>query len=214
MKRRELLVGTSSLAALGAAGCLGTVGLDEYEASPAGVDPAVRDETGYAQTNVEEFVVERSVDVAGASETISVTNYLTEHEKAIDLGPLGSIRAAAFVVMTSPQISIAGREFNPIAEMSSEELIGLIEADFDQINNAEHVADEAVTILGQETTESLFEAEATFDGTTVDVNVHLSESVQTTNDHLVTIGVYPTRLERIEAENIGALMAGVVEDAE
>lgn len=214
MKRRELLVGTSGLATLGVAGCLGVVGLDEHEASPAGVDPTVRDETGYEQTNVEEFVVERSVDVAGVSQDVSVTNYLTEHDKAVDLGPLGSIRAAAFVVLTSPQISIAGREFNPIAEMSSEELIGLIEADFDQINNAEHVADEETTILEQDTTEALFEAEATFDGATADVNVHISESVQTTNDHLVTIGVYPTQLERIESENIDALMAGVVEDAE
>lgn len=214
MKRRELLAGTSGLAALSVAGCLGAVGLAEHEASPAGVDPAVRDETGYEQTNVEELVVERSFDVAGVSQNVTVTNYLTEHEKGVDLGPIGTVKAATFVVLTSPQISLAGREFNPIADMSSEELIDLIEADFEQINNAEHVSDGEATILEQETTESLYEAEATFSGLSTDVNIHITESVQTTNDHLVTIGVYPKQFRDVEGDNIGSLMAGIVEDVE
>jgi hypothetical protein len=214
MKRRELLAGAGGLAAVGTAGCLGVVGLDEHEATPAGVEGSVREETGYEQTNVEELVVERTVGPSGIGGEVRVTNYLTEHEKGIDLGPLGSVRAAAFVVLTSPQISIAGREFNPIADMSSEELIGLLEADFEGISDAEHVADETVSFLDQETTESLFEAEAAFEGTTIDVNIHLTESVETATDHLVTIGVYPVQVQEIEADNIDALRSGIVESIE
>lgn len=214
MKRRELLAGTGGIAAFGLVGCLGVVGLDEHEATPAGVESAVREETGYEQTNVEEMVIERTVELAGTSQDVRVTNYLTEHEKSIDLGPLGSVRAASFVVLTSPQISIAGRDFNPIADMSSDELVDLIEADFDSINNAEHVSDGTVSILGQETTESLFEAEATFDGVTIDVNIHITESVDTSEDHLVTIGVYPKQLESVEADNIAQLQSGIVESIE
>lgn len=214
MKRRKLLAGAGGIAAFGAAGCLGVVGLDEHEATPAGVEPAVREETGYEQTNVEEMVIERTVDIVGTSQDVRVTNYLTEHEKSIDLGPLGSVQAASFALLTSPQISILGRDFNPIADMSSDELIDLIEADFDAINNAEHVSDETVSLLGQETTESLFEAEATFDGTTIDVNIHITESVDTANDHLITIGVYPKQLQSAEADNIAQLRSGIVESIE
>ena len=71
MNRRELVVGAGSVAASALAGCLGAVGMDEHEATPAGVDPAVREETGYEQTGVEEIVVEESVGV-GVSEEIRV----------------------------------------------------------------------------------------------------------------------------------------------
>ncbi len=213
MKRRELLTVAGGVATVGIAGCLGVVGMDEHEASPAGVDPAVREETGYEQVGIDDIVVEETFEVGGVSEDVRVTNYLTEHEKGIDLGPIGTVQAAAFVVLTSPQISIVGQELNPIAEMSSEELIDLLEADFDDISDAEHVSDEETTVLDQETTESLFEAEAAFNGMTADVNIHITESVQTENDHLVAIGVYPKEVEGIESDNIAALLDGIVEDA-
>lgn len=212
MRRREVLAGTGGVVALSITGCLGVVGMDEHEASPAGVEPSVREATGYEQTNVEELVVRETVDAV--SEEVTVRNYLTEHEKSVDLGPVGTVEGAAFVLLTSPQISLAGRDFNPIAEMSSEELIDLLEGDFDGIDDAEHVSDEETTVLGQETTDSLFEAEAQFSGVPIDVNIHITESVQTTNDHLVTIGVYPEQLESEEADNVASLVDGVVESPE
>lgn len=213
MQRRQILLGTGTIAATALAGCLGTVGLDEHEATPAGVDPTVRGDTGYEQTNIEEIVIQESVDVI--SEEVTVRNYLTEHEKEIEFGPVGSVQAAAFMVLTSPQISIAGRDFNPIAEMPAEELVDLIEADFEGIDNVEQISDGSVTVLDQETDESVFEAEAELEaGVSVDVNIHISESVETTEDHLVTIGVYPQEVRGQEEDNIGAMMDGVVEEAE
>ena len=213
MQRRQILLGTGTIAATALAGCLGTVGLDEHEATPAGVDPTVRGDTGYEQTNIEEIVIQESVDVI--SEEVTVRNYLTEHEKEIEFGPVGSVQAAAFMVLTSPQISIAGRDFNPIAEMPAEELVDLIEADFEGIDNVEQISDGSVTVLDQETDESVFEAEAELEaGVSVDVNIHISESVETTEDNLVTIGVYPQEVRGQEEDNIGAMMDGVVEEAE
>jgi len=214
MRRRTLIAGGVGIAASTAAGCLSAVGMDEYEATPAGVDPAVREETGYEQTGVEEQVIERTVDV-GVSEEITVRNYLTEHEKGVDLGPLGNARAAAFTVLTSPQISIAGRGLNPIGEMPAEELVGFIEADYEGIDNVEHVEDGETTILEQTTPESLFEADAELGaGVSVDVNVHVTESVRTTADHLVTIGVYPQEVESAESDNVEAMMNGVIENVD
>ena len=213
MRRRKIILGSGAVAATALAGCLGTVGLDEHEATPAGVDPAVREETGYEQTNVEEIVVQETVDAV--SEEVTVRNYLTEHEKEIEFGPLGSVRAAAFMVLTSPQISIAGRDFNPIAEMPAEELVGMIGADFEGINNVEKVSEGTVTVLDQETDESVFEGEAELEaGVSVDVNIHISESVETAEDHLVTIGVYPQEVRGTEEGNVAAMMGGVVEEAE
>lgn len=214
MRRRDVIAGVGGFTLTVTAGCLSATGLDEHEASPAGVDPAVREETGYEQTGIEEQVIQEPIEVAGRSEEITVRNYLTNHEKSMELGPLGSVKAGMFTTLTSPQISIAGRGFNPIGDMSASELIELIESNFDGIGNVEHVSDGEVTILGQETDQSIFEAEAKIEGTTVDVYIHLSESVQTADDHLVTIGVYPKQVESVERDNIETLMANVVEDAD
>lgn len=214
MKRRAVLATAGSVATIALAGCLGVAGMDEHEASPAGVDQDVRADTGYEQVSVDELAVRRSVGLAGYSEEVVVTNYLTEHEKSVSLGPIGEQRAAVFVVLTTPQISLAGRQMNPIDGYSAEELIDLIEDNYDDISNVRHDRDEPVTILGQETVRARFEADARFDGHDVPVYVHVSESVQTASDHLITLGVYPQPVSGSEADNVVALMEGVVESVD
>lgn len=213
MKRRDVLAGASGVAVAALAGCLGAVGMDEHESTPGGVDPAALEETGYEQTNVEEMVVEEDFERFGYSETVTVTNYLTEHEKAIDLGPLGEQRAAVFLVLTTPQISLAGRDFNPIADMDTEELVNLVTENYDDIENVEHDRDNEIEILDQDTIESRFAADAKFDGRDVPVYMHVSESVETSADLLVTIGVYPQQTED-EEDNVVALMRSAIEEAE
>lgn len=207
MRRRELLAGLGGVALAGMAGCLDAVGMAEHEATPAGVDASTRSNTGYEQTSVEPLAVTEDVVL---SEQVTVINYLTEHEKAVDMGPLGSQRGAVFIVLTTPHVSILGREFNPIEEMSTQELVDMVEDNYDDIGNITHDADGEVTILDQETTQSRFEADAQFDGRDAPVYLHITESVSTETDHLVTISVYPRDLRATEEENVFELMENVV----
>lgn len=214
MKRRQVLAGFGGVAFASLAGCLGAVGMDEHTASPAGVDPSVRDETGYDRVGVEEIVVTETFELTGYSEEVVVTNYLTEYEKSIDMGPLGSQEAAVFNVLTSPQVSVAGQGFNPIEDMDSRELVDLVAENYDEIENIRQDGEEEVTILDQETMKTRFEADAVFGGQSVEVYVHVTESVQTDGDHLVTIGVYPQEFRGDEEENTVAMMEGVIDDAD
>ncbi len=213
MKRRTVLGGLSIAGLSSLAGCLGLVGMDEHESSPVGVEASVRDETGYAQTDIDDIVVEEEVGASIATETISVTNYMTEHEKSVSIGPLDGQRAAVFIVLTTPQISIAGRNVNPIEDMSAQEIIELVEDNYDDIGDISHDEDGEVTILDGETTRSRFDADATFDGHDLPVDLHVSEAVPTDDDDLlVTIGVYPQDLRMQEESNVLELMEGVTAD--
>lgn len=214
MKRRHIIAGAGSIGLASLAGCLGLVGLDEHEASPAGVEPSVRDDTGYEQTDVDDLRVEEEVGVSPLSETVVVTNYLTEHEKAVDMGPLGEQRGATFMILSTPKISIAGRNVNPIEDKSTAELVELVADNYDDIDDVEHVEDEEVTVLEQSTTMSTFTADAEFNGSSVDVNLHVTEAVETDDDLLVTIGVYPQRVESQEEPDVRSLAEHVIEDAE
>ncbi|TYL38576.1 hypothetical protein CV102_12325 [Natronococcus pandeyae] len=214
MKRRHVIAGAGSIGLASLAGCLGLAGLDAHEASPAGVDPAVRDDTGYEQTEVDDLRIEEEVGVSAASEEIVVTNYLTEHEKAVDMGPLGEQRGAEFTILSTPKVGVAGQNFNPVEDKSAAELVELIAGNYDAVGDVEHVSDDEVTILEQSTTMSTFVADAEFEGQSVDVNLHVTEAVETDDDLLVTIGVYPERLEGQEEPNVRSLVEHVLEDVE
>ncbi|ELY94802.1 hypothetical protein C482_17033 [Natrialba chahannaoensis JCM 10990] len=210
LNRRTMLggIGTASLAGL--AGCLNLVGLATHEAAPAGVDESVRSETGYEQTQIDDLVVREEVGASIATEEVVVTNYMTEHEKAVDMGPLGRQRGAVFIVLSTPQVSVLGQQVNPVSDMSTDELVELVASNYDDINNVELEEESSATVVDQTTTQSRFSAEASFDGTDIDVALHLTEAVEAGEDLLVTIGVYPRDLDWQEEENIFALMDGVV----
>ncbi len=207
MNRRTVLAGLGAAGFAGLSGCLGLVGLDEHESSPAGVEAAAREETGYEQTGIEPLSVKR--EVGPTNETVTVTNYMTTHEKAVDMGPLGRQRGAIFNVLTTPQVSILGRELNPIEEMSTQELVELVRQNYDGIGNIEHQDDTDITVLGQSTTQSRFTADAEFDGQDVPVNVHITEAVDANEDLLVTIGVYPEYVQQLEESNVMSLTEAV-----
>lgn len=212
MKRRTLLSGLGVAGLTSLSGCLGLVGLARHEASPAGVNASVRNDTGYEQTAIDEFTVEREVGVSIATETVVITNYMTEHEKAVDMGPLGEQRGAVFIVLTTPQVNALGSQFNPVEDMSTDELVELVASNYDDIGSVSFVEETSVTVFDQSTTQSRYTAEASFQGQPVDVALHVSEAIETEDDLLVTVGVYPNEFDWSEEEQIFSLMDGVVPD--
>ncbi|MDG5761015.1 DUF6517 family protein [Natronococcus sp. A-GB1] len=211
MKRRQLIAGAGTIGITGLAGCLGTVGLDRHEATPAGIDPEVREEAGYERTDVDELRLEETVSVSVISQELVLINALTEYEKTIDMGLLGEHQGAEFVVLSSPQVGIAGRQLNPIGERSASDLVDLVVSTYDGLGSVDHDSDEELTILEQTTTLSTFTGEAEFDGRTVDVDVLVTETVDAGDDLVATLGVYPTYLDD-EGEHVRSLMSGVLEE--
>jgi len=209
--RRRVLAAAAAAVGGGLAGCLGDEPV-EFAAEPVGVAPAARESTGYGRAGVEEQKLRREVEAAGRSREVVVTNYRTEYDKAVDLGPAGGRRAALFTVLSTPQVELLGREFNPVAELSTEELVERVQEGYDGLGNVEHDDDAEVRILGQSAVRSRFTAEAEFDGVAVDVVLHVTEAVEAGDDLVVTVGVYP-RLLAGEGEHVVALMRGVDPDA-
>ncbi|APX98207.1 hypothetical protein BB347_10020 [Natronorubrum daqingense] len=214
MNRRTVLAGAGTAGLVGLSGCLGLAGLDEHASSPAGVERAIRDDTGYEQTEVEEIPIDEGVDLLLYEESVTVLNHLTEHEKTVDMGPAGRQRGAVFLLLTTPQVSVAGQEFNPVGEMNTEELVELVEDNYDDISNITHEEDDDVSLLEQDTTQSRFSAEATFDGTDLDVYLHVTEAVESNDDLLIAIGVYPEYVQAEEEANVRSLIEGVIEDVD
>ncbi|ELY78367.1 DUF6517 family protein [Natrinema pallidum] len=212
MNRRTVIAGLGAAGLAGLSGCLGLLGMAEHESSPAGVEADARAETGYEQSAIETLSIER--DVGPTNETVTVSNHMTKHEKAVDMGPLGSRRGAVFNVLTTPQVSIFGKELNPVGEMSTQELMDLVRSNYDGIENISHDADSDITILEQSTTRSQFTADAEFDGADIPVIISITEAVEADEDLLVTIAVYPEYVERREDPNATLLAESVTTDVD
>ncbi|ELY90121.1 DUF6517 family protein [Natrinema altunense] len=212
MNRRTVVAGLGAAGLAGLSGCLGLLGMAEHESSPAGVEADARAETGYEQSAIDALSIDR--DVGPTNETVTVTNHMTKHEKAVDMGPLGSRRGAVFNVLTTPQVSIFGKELNPVEEMSTQELMDLVRSNYDGIDNISHDGDSDITILEQSTTRSEFTADAEFDGADIPVIIAITEAVEADEDLLVTIAVYPEYVERQEDPNATLLAEAVTTDVD
>ncbi len=226
--RRELLGATAAGVAAGTAGCsaipfIGTQPL-EFESSRATVPGSTLEETGYEEKNVSKDVIERTFEVGGQSQDVVVTNWQAEYDKAIDLGDLveqdlptdESARAAIFTILSTPQVSVLGRSFNPVEDMDSSELAEQVQDNFESVENIEQVGEDGALVAGQETTAGEFSADAQLAETdrTVELAMHITEAAEVGEDFVVTVGAYPRRVQEVERENVFTMMETVDHEGE
>ncbi|WP_418282123.1 DUF6517 family protein [Halorubrum sp. DTA98] len=209
--RRHLLSGAGALGLVGITGCLDDV--TEHESRAYGVSESTASDAGYELSSVDRVVIEEPVGIGPLEETVVATNHVVEYEKTLDMGPLGEQRGGVFVTFSTPQVSVFGREFNPVADMDAEELVELVQDGYEGLSEIERDEDDEVEVLGETVSRTRFEAEATFDGSSVDVDLHVTEAAATDEDLVVTVGVYPRQLRSMEEEHTIAMMEGVDVDA-
>ncbi|MEF8900633.1 MAG: DUF6517 family protein [Halovenus sp.] len=209
--RREYLVAAASVWTAGTvSGCLGFLedGATEFAASPSRVRQDALDRTGYEFDDIEEVVIEREFSAGGESRDVVLTNPVARHQRSVSLGPFGEQEAAVFASLTTPQVNVLGREFNPVAGMETDELAGMIQDQYATVENLQPQGETDVTIDGQATTQTRYTADAVFEDSPVELIVHISEAVELGDDFVVTVGGYPELLPG-EEENVLALMEAV-----
>lgn len=214
-RRDGLRAGAAALAA-SIAGCssIPFVGDDplEFLATRTTVPESVRQDTGYEEASVSELTIERTFEAGGQSQDVVVTNWLAEYDKAIDVSEIGPFderaRAAVFTMLSTPQVSVLGQEFNPIEDMSSRELVEMVQERFDNLQNIEQAGTTGALVAGEETTAGEFNADAQFTGTGAQIPVvlHVTEAVAVGGDFLITIGAYPRGGGPLERDNVFTMM--------
>ena len=208
--RRTFLATAGAALTATTAGCGVILGNEpaRFQASAAAVPASTLESTGYEFVANEDVEIEREFSVAGQSRRVVVTNVLAKHEKSIDLGPLGSQRAAVFTALTTPKAEVLGETFNPIDRMSAADIAEMAQDQYQGVGSLEQRATGDVTINGTTATQTKFATTTTVAGTSVDVFLPVSEAVGLGSDFLVTFGGYPQRLSGEEA-NVVRLMESV-----
>jgi hypothetical protein len=204
--RRSLLASLPAALALGS-GCAGVLGeAKSFEAKPAKTEDGVASEAGYEFEGLEETTVEREF----ASQTVRVVNKVATYEKALSIPLLGEARLGVFATISTPAIELAGKTFNPVGDYDNDRLVGMLQSNYERINDVREVSSQTVAVLGTDTTVTKYAGKATFGGQQLDVTIHVTK-VRDGEDFVICFGVYPKQLT--EEENVLSMMSAAIHPA-
>ena len=213
MRRRSVAAGVVGLT-IGLAGCAATQ--TEFEAAPGRFSTSAVDAAGYRLVNETEAVTRRTVDLGGSQREITVRNQVTEYER--DVVVAGSERPlAGATILTTPSISVAGREFNPVGDASLDSLAGRAAGRIgdqlagDGVRDLSAVDESQTTVLGTETTLGVFEGTTQVGSATTTLRLLVCR-VQHAGDFVLVGTTYPGELSEAERPRADTLLAGVEHD--
>jgi hypothetical protein len=210
MNRRAYLASAGTTLTAATAGCGFLLGTEPatFSASASAVPDSVLEETGYEHKENEEMELEREFSAAGQTRKVVATNVLAKHEKTLDLSVLGEQEAAVFTALTTPQVKVLDKTFNPVKEMSAKDLAKMVQDRYSGFENVEEQSSSEISINGNTTQQVTFAGDAALSGSPVEIYLHVSEAVELGSDFLVTFGSYPIGNSR-EEENILQMMESV-----
>jgi hypothetical protein len=211
LDRRAFVATASALAGTALAGCGQLLG-DEplaFESTPARVSDDALAETGYEQEEVTDIEIERTFDVGGQERTVTVTNWQASYQRSLglDVELPGDLGGAVFTTLTTPQVEILGREVNPVADMSNDEILDRIQRRYDELERVEVDAEESETVLGETTTRTRFTAEARVDGATIEAYLHVTNPVASDGDLVTSVGAHPRAIPDEESRVVRMIQA-------
>ncbi|MES3517479.1 MAG: DUF6517 family protein [Natronomonas sp.] len=187
-RRRFLAAG----AAAGIATTAGCSGQTEFEAAGAPLSQATQDDTGFTEFRTETTTITREYEVFGIGRTVEVRNTISEYDRAVEI--LDSrLQAAVFTTLSTPQVRILTRTFNPIEDMTAVEIAEMIQERYDEIEDVTEEDSFGVSVAGQETTVTRFRTRARLieGDATIEIYLYISEAVERGEDFVVTLTIHP-----------------------
>jgi hypothetical protein len=204
--RRRFLEGIAAGGLVATAGCLGGVLSDatSFEADPATVEDGAADDAGYEHQGTTSSTNEREF----AGQTVTVTSYVSEYHRGLDLPFLETPEAGVVAAVATPKVAVAGETFNPVADDTRAEIAERVQEQYSDLSIGGSAGTRTVQTLGDSATVETFEGSATFvGGTDIDVFVDVAR-LEHGDDFVVVVGVYPRTIPG-EKERVDAMIAGL-----
>ena len=212
--RRTLLAATGTSAIALTAGCvdfaLGNAPL-EFSASHIAPSGNALGETEYVEDDAFEETFEEEIEI-GVTREVRASYWVSTYTKAVDVQSIDE-DGALFGAVSMPKVDILGASFNPLMELSNEELLEELGdeleggySDLADLTHVETISSEG-EILGEDRPIDVFEGSADFDGEVIDVDL-LVTTLGHDDDYLILLGGYP-QLFPDERDNVRLLMRSV-----
>lgn len=187
MRRRTVLRAVAGTAAVSLAGC-SLLTEDEGEAAePAGVGDSAIEETAFEHDTLESSEYTETVEIAGESEDLTLTNWTNRYIITL---PEIDLDAASFSLFSTPTVTVADQDANPFQVMDDDVLLEAMvdRLDTGPVEDIERIGDREVMVLDGTSTIDEYRGQTEQDG--VDVRLDLGHRTHE-GDLLVLWALYP-----------------------
>ncbi|GGN96514.1 MULTISPECIES: DUF6517 family protein [Haloarcula] len=190
------------------AGCTGLITGETvaFESEPATVEDSALESTGYELTNSTEQNITRDVTFAGQNRTIRVVNNVRQYQRGVDLGPVGSLQLARFVVVSTPGAKVAGQTLNPAAQWSNRRVVEQFAGRASGVGDVQSEGNRTVEVLGEPRDVGMFSGTVTVQGQEIDVRMHVA-SFEHEGDVLIVLAVHPKQIN--ERARVDTMFGGI-----
>ena len=191
--RRRLLAAAATATLVSIAGCSLLDDEIERSATPAAIDSNTLVRTSFEHDGTAEMTMVETVEVAGETRDLRLTNYLATYRKTV---PATDGGVATVQLFTTPSVTVADQEANPFASFDTRQLLSEIatRAGEDGIDDVREVGSRSVRVLGADRTFTQHEATTERQGKEVVVRLPVARLVNE-SDILVVFAAYPKLLE-------------------
>lgn len=206
MREKLALIFVLSLVLL--AGC---AGLTTYDAPPAETDEDLAEKYDYNITEQDEIAFEENVTLAGYTQDIRMSSWVTIYEKDIsnelETNNNDSQSPIIFGTINTPSVNISDEELNPLIYQSVDDVMDIISDEtegieindkIDEFNTTHTPTNKTINVSKYEATFEIEELGATFDGYVYASIIELNDSIA------LVFGGHPDMYD--EKENIIKLM--------
>lgn len=210
---RNVVVGVALALMILTSGCIGVLsGPVTFTASEATVSDAALQDTGYEENRTTEMTVSQTFSAAGQRKEVKVVNWISEYHHSVGIPGLAEQKVAVFATFASPQVEVLGKSFNPLSKYDNRQLAEQFTAKLQNVRIQREVGTRQVTMLGNRTTVSKYEATVTtVAGLQFDAYLHVTK-VEHGDDHVVALAVYPTQLDGHD-QKVDRLIEGLRHEA-
>lgn len=190
--RRRLLAGIFGLTLGSLSGCALLQDEVQRSASPAGLDEQTQTQTSFEHQGTDELTLNQTVQVAGESRDLSLTNHLAKYQRAAP-GSEGAV--ASVQLFSTPSVSVGDREANPFWDADPKQFLKNV-ATGEQIGGFDEVREVGTrefSVLGQSRTFQILETTTERQGKEVIVRLPTGK-FKHDGDILGLFGGYPAAL--------------------
>jgi len=208
---RTTLLGGLLVLVLLTSGCLGVITGSEplvLSANEAGVSDAALGGTDFQHAGTRKAWINRTVERAGQEREVRVQNHVSSYERPVAMGADGGVTFGAFVVVSTPQASVAGQSFNPIGRMSHEQMVEQLAGQSADVRDVQREDSRTLAILGTDAEVVRFSGVVQQAGQEVPVYVEVAR-VEDGDDFVVAVGAYPQATEDEVRPDVTTLFGGI-----
>lgn len=214
MKITRRALGAGVLAGMtGTAGCLGFVRGDDtlsFEAVGARPSEEALSGTGYRHRSTETEPLTEGIEVGGQRREVELKNVVVECDKGVDLGVIGTVRAAMFIAFATPQFELFGRTFHPGDRISPRRVATELGSNYDEFSVGEEIDEWELAVFDETVDVSTFEGRAAMGGTELDIHAHIGTATND-DDLVIFVGAHPRQLtdERDHVATLAESLTGI-----